>query len=323
MNGFLNRSKNIHNFSNDSIPDLSDKVIIVTGGNQGLGLHSIMHLLIHNPAKLYLTARSQANFDSAVSEIKSRHPNVKLDNLHFIEMELTSLPSIASAAKKITADTTKINVLLNNAGIMGGPTGIANGLELTLATNYFGPALFTNLLLPLLSKTAETEDVRIINVSSGAYKMATTNFADKKTLDLERTDMANTSDGLGNTLPRYAPTKLAQVLQAQALAKRYPKIMSVSIMPGRVATGLLNEQMKKGGKYAWFQKSYDWAVGAIPVEQGSLTQVWAAVTDRKLLKNGAVYAPIGVEDPFTKVVTEENMEALWKFTEDELRRLGY
>jgi NAD(P)-dependent dehydrogenase (short-subunit alcohol dehydrogenase family) len=240
-NGIINN----HNFNvNTSIPDLSSKIIIVTGGNLGIGLQTVLQLSKHNPKKLYLAARSQEKFDQAVSEIRSAVPEAKIE---FLELDLASFASIKTAADKILTENDHLDLLVNNAGIMGVPRGTTKeGYEIHFGVNHMGTVLLTRLLLPLLEKTAELpgSDVRIVNVSSTANTMVSG-------IPLDQVK----SDGNGaNMFSLYGASKHGNVIHAKQLAKRYPKIMSVSLHPGRVATTITDQFVGAGGFLAWFQK---------------------------------------------------------------------
>lgn len=326
LDGFLNRVADVYKFDPaTSIPDLSGKVIIVTGGNAGLGFESVLQLARHNPLRIYLTTRSKAKYDSAMAEIR-KHISAADSMIRFVLMDLASLASVKQAADEIVGDADRLDILLNNAGIMGAaPALTEDGYETHFGTNHMGHALFTRSLMPLLLKTSKTSDVRIVNVSSGAYKLvdSKTGFDEK----LVKTDMASFGGSNGNMMSRYGQSKLANVLHAKALAKHYPTVTSVAIAPGRVKTGLLDSMYKEGNNkaYGYFQKVYDVVIGAKTPEVGAYTQVWAATDpDKGHVKSGAMYNPIGQEDAGTKFSMDENIvDRLWAFTETELDKLGH
>ena len=160
--------------ADQDIPDISSKVIVVTGGNSGVGKESVLQLSKHRPAKLYLTARSKAKYDAAIEDIKKANPEAEA-NIIFLELDLASFASVKTAASTILTENDRLDVLMNNAGVMALPPGLTKeGYEIQFGTNHMGHALLTKLLMPLLLKTAEQpdSDVRIINVSSGAHGVA-------------------------------------------------------------------------------------------------------------------------------------------------------
>jgi len=313
MDAFTNKLTNVCNFDPTSIRDLSHKVIIVTGGNADVGKQTVLELVKHRPERLYLTARSQAKYNAAMKDIKEAVPEAKVE---FLEMDLASLASVDAAAKKVLAENDKLDILINNAGIMAVPHATTkDGYEMHFGTNHMGHALLTRQLLPLLSKTATLpdSDVRIVDVTSAGHMMAPGRGV---LFDKVKSDMKGTHE---YTL--YGQSKMANVLHAKALAKRYPEITSVSVHPGRVNTGLLDHY---SGMMMQFQKVYDWVVGAFTTEQGALNQLWAGFGAKSDIENGAYYIPIGKKAKGDKRIHDEKLvDELWDWQEAEFKKLGY
>ena len=215
--GFMNPFDNsLYHFNPDkSIPrDLSRQVIIVTGGNSGCGKETVLQLAKHNPKCVYLAARSKAKYDDAMKDIRAAAPTA---NVRYLEVDLASMASVKKAAESFLSKNERLDLLVNNAGIMAHPHGVTEeGYELQFGTNYMGPALLTHLLLPLMQRTAQSQPkngVRIVNVSSFAR-----NFAPK--FDELDTDMKS-----WGTSRLYGQSKLANILHARELARRYPDIL--------------------------------------------------------------------------------------------------
>ena len=97
------------------IPDLSGKVILVTGGNSGLGKESILQLAKHNPQQIFLTARSTAKAEEAIQDIKTAVPHV---NVSFVTMDLACLNSVKEGANDLLNRVDRLDILMANAGIM-------------------------------------------------------------------------------------------------------------------------------------------------------------------------------------------------------------
>ena len=158
------------------IPDLAGRVIFVTGGNTGLGKETVLQLAKHRPAHIYLAARSKERAEQAMKEIRERAPDAADVPISFVELDVASFASVqrAAAAFHAAQPDGRLHVLINNAGIMATPPGTtAEGYELQFGTNHMGHALLTRLLLPALRRTAAAEgDVRVVNLSSVAEKMA-------------------------------------------------------------------------------------------------------------------------------------------------------
>ena len=298
------------------IPDLSGKVILVTGGNNGLGKASIEQLALHNPAKIYMGARTESKAIAAIESIKKVAPEA---NIIFLELDLASFASIKSAADKFIAENTRLDILMNNAGIMATPPGLTtNGYEIQFGTNHMGHALLTKYLMPLMVKTAAepNSDVRIVNLSSighvGAPKGGVV-FAEVKT------EMANY-----NTWTRYGQAKLANVLFTKGLAKRYPTIKSVAIHPGGVNTGLMLPFAGSLGVIGHLLGGLTKFIMKSP-EEGALGQLWAAsAVGEGAPESGSFYYPLAKLHAGNSLVTDEKLaDELWTWSEKEFESQGY
>jgi len=147
------------------LTDPFPQVIIVTGSNTGVGYHTA-RILYHANATVYVAARSESKALSAMESIKSSHPSSS-GSLHFLKLDLSDLMSIQTSANEFLSKETRLDVLVNNAGVMGPPAGSksAQGHELQYATNILGPFMFTKLLLPILAETAKTAPKDSVRVS--------------------------------------------------------------------------------------------------------------------------------------------------------------
>ena len=313
---FLNPLKNRFGFDVDQhIPDLSSRVIIVTGGNAGVGKESILQFAKHNPKKLYLCARSQQKFDTAAAEIREKVPDAKLD---FLQLDLASFASVKQAAEKVLAENDRLDILMNNAGIMCAPHGLTTeGYEIHFGTNHMGHALFTRLLLPLLESTANQpgSDVRIVIVSSIGHTMASSG------IPFEELKSEGSSK---HPLRLYGVSKLANNLHARKLARLHPKILTVAAHPGRTDTSLAQDFKNEGSFSSKLVGLFDRLVTPLPAEQGALSQLWAATWQKKDIENGNYYVPVGCsEGASAKSKDEELASSLWDWQEAEFKRLGY
>ena len=247
------------------IPDLSSRVIIVTGGNDGVGKETVKQLAKHDPEKLYLCARSSSKAEAAIADISRAVPNAQIT---FLELDLASFASVKRAADTVLLSVTHLDLLINNAGVMCLPPSLTkDGYEVQFGTNHMGHALFTKLLMPLLSKTASQPgaDVRIISLSSAAEKNTIKGgFVPEKCLTPMETE---------HEIKRYGQSKLANILFTKELARRYPNITSVAIHPGRVQTPLIEHWVNGPGWWPRLVRLSDSIVVPMPVEQGALTQL--------------------------------------------------
>lgn len=293
------------------IPDLSGKVIFVTGGNIGLGKETILQLSKHNPAQIFLAARSKSKALAAIEDIQNAVPRAA--PITYINLDLTSFESIKKAASEFLAQSDQLHILINNAAIMATPPGITKeGYEIQFGTNHVGHALLTKLLLPILRKTATAtnppQDVRIINITSDlAARAPATNTYEFDTL---KTDAAATT-----TFVRYGISKLANIHHASALSRRYPEIRSISVHPGVVNTNL------KTGIGASFPivKPFLPIIGLFTtqVSTGAKNHLWAAVSPDA--RSGELYYPVGITGKGSKQSSDKVLEdALWDWTQKEL-----
>jgi NAD(P)-dependent dehydrogenase (short-subunit alcohol dehydrogenase family) len=299
------------NFSPDTdIPSQKGKVILITGGNSGLGLETARVLLKHEPSRVFLACRSKEKFEQAVNELKQKGSNTEA--VSFLALDLASLSSIKSAAAEFQASSSRLDILMNNAGIMMTPEGLTKeGYEIQLGTNHMGHAFFTHLLLPTLEETAKTNpDVRIVFLSSMGESMSPKN---PYQFDQFKTTMSSFS-----TLSRYAISKLANVHYAAALAEQYPKIKVISIHPGVVRTNLTGPIRESSLIIGTLTRVINSFIG-VDAAKGALNQLWAA-TDPKA-ESGVFYHPVGVTGKGSKLSQDkEAREKLWEWTQQEIKQ---
>jgi len=297
------------------IPDLSGKVILVTGGNTGLGKETILQLAKHNPRQLIMGARSKTKATEAIDDIKKTVPGA---NITFLEADVSSFASMKKAADILQGETDRLDVLINNAGTAGLETSLTeDGYEMTFGTNHMGPALLTRLLLPLLERTAALprSDVRIVQISSDAYR-----FSSKEGIMFSH--LKDASNDVNATV-RYSQSKLANLYFIKSLAKRHPNLKCVSVHPGVVHTGIFNNIHAKGGLGSWLMSLMTAVVG-VNVQTGALGQLWAAAGKREELVDGAFYVPLKKEVKNKKFVSDDALaEKLWEWTEKEFEEKGY
>ncbi|KAL4984089.1 hypothetical protein BDW68DRAFT_190756 [Aspergillus falconensis] len=292
------------------IPDLAGKVVLVTGGNTGLGKETIRQILKHNPEQVFLAARSEEKAQNAIRELESTAPNIKIT---WLPLDLASTKSIHNAAETFRAHASRLDVLVLNAGVMSLPPGETDlGHEIQLGTNHTGHFLLTKLLLPVLLETAQEpdSDVRVVSLSSIGHNLA----PDFETV-LDQSELKKC-----NTNARYGASKAANILFAAELARRHPSLTTVSVHPGIIVTDLYAAASASSPIAAWAIRLLG-MVGT-KLEQGAWNQLWAAVGAKKgELVNGAYYTPVGIVKPRNRYVTDKEMgRRLWEWTEAELKR---
>jgi NAD(P)-dependent dehydrogenase (short-subunit alcohol dehydrogenase family) len=157
------------NWSTTNIPDLTGKVIIVTGGNSGLGYESVK-AFAEKGADVILTSRSVEKGEAAKKAIGKVKGNIIV-----LPLDLMDFSSIRSFTEKFQQKYKRLDVLLNNAGIMTTPYFLTkDGLEAQMGTNHFGHFALTGLLFGLIKNTPKS---RIVNVSSMAHKQGKMDFS--------------------------------------------------------------------------------------------------------------------------------------------------
>ena len=214
--------------------DLKDKIVVISGATNGIGKAAAIELAKHSP-KLLLTYRNQDLADSLVDELKVASPGVSVE---LIYCDFSAQSSIRECAIKIISSQDKIDVLINNAGVVNTTYHeTSEGIENTFAVNHLGYFLFTNLLLNKMKGPAES---RIINVSSAAHSFV-------KDMNWKNINFKN---DFGQGLKVYAQSKLANLLFTRHLAiKLSTDNVSVNaIHPGGVNTALGGQNKALFGK---------------------------------------------------------------------------
>ncbi|KAJ6536497.1 oxidoreductase [Mycena vulgaris] len=238
---------------------------------------------------------------------KQSHPAI---SVVFLEADLTSLASVEKAAKHVLAESDRLDILICNAGICDVPPALTkDGYELNMGVNHLAHALLIKLFLPTLLRTAElpNSDIRIVSVTSEAFAVAP-----GKTIGLE--SLRTTQSGHFK-MARYGQSKLANLLYARELARRYPQLTSVSVHPGVVKTEGFTQFSLAVKIIAHVFNPFSMMTPA----QGAENQLWAATGDKSKILNGAFYTPVGVR---AEAPSKDELAArLWKWTDEELE--GY
>lgn len=291
------------------IPPLTDKVILVTGGNIGLGKQTVLEYARHRPSLIWLAARSVDKANAAADDIRKEIPNAPIQ---ILQLDLASFASIKRAAATVLSTSSRLDILMLNAGIMASAPGLtADGYELQFGTNHMGHALLTKLLLPLLLHTVAdgTNDVRVISLSSHGHV-----YASAPGIDFDA--LKTTADALGAS-GRYFQSKLANVLWARQLAAHFRDQLTVAtVHPGVVHTQLLENATGLPAAVRVLGRVSRWLV--TPVEKGVRNQLWASVATAGV-ESGEYYEPVGVGGMASAYGKDEELaRRLWEWTEREL-----
>ena len=208
----------------NDVPDQNGRTAIVTGANIGLGYDTAL-ALAGIGCQVVLACRNMDKASAARQQILSRYPKAHVECQ---ALNLSSLKSVRSFATAFAKNHKKLDLLINNAGIMMPPYSLSeDGFESQLAANYLGHFALTGLLLPLLGKTSGS---RVISLSSLAHNWGAIRFDD-----------LNFKHGYSKRAG-YGQSKLACLMFAYELDRRLRKAglktLSVAAHPGVAATNL-------------------------------------------------------------------------------------
>jgi len=292
-------------WSVDSIGDLKGKVLIVTGGASGIGL-AASEVLASKGAGLVLAVRNMAKGEKAADRIRALHPAAEVTVMH---LDLGDLASVRQFASEFTGRFDRLDILINNAGVMVPPySKTKDGFELQFGTNHLGHFALTAHLLPLLMATPLS---RVVTVSSIAARKAKINF---KNLD--------GSHGY-NPMTFYRQSKLANLLFAIELQHRLERAGSTTISvlchPGISVTNLMS---RGSGKETGKVMKALMRIVAQPADKGALPTLYAAT--HLDLRGGEYIGPDGfgnhkgypaLTDEAGKMFNADLSARLWEVSE--------
>ncbi len=210
----------------DDIPDLTDKVIIVTGANSGIGYEAAREFA-RKGAQTILACRNMDKAQMALAEIRTEQPDARVE---IMQLDLASQASVHQFADAFKANYDRLDVLVNNAGIMAVPYATTeDGFESQFGTNHLGHFALTGLLIDLLLKTPGS---RVVNISSNGHRFGTMDFDDL---------MYEGGEGY-SSMSAYGRSKLANIHFTNELQRRYvaagADAIAVSAHPGLSNTNL-------------------------------------------------------------------------------------
>jgi NAD(P)-dependent dehydrogenase (short-subunit alcohol dehydrogenase family) len=258
-------------FTAADVPDQSGKTIIVTGANTGIGFEAAKALAAKG-ARVLLGCRDAGKAEAAMAQIRQATPGA---NLAHLPLDQADLASVRRAAELAAAEP-RIDVLLNNAGVMFPPlTRTKEGFELQFGVNHLGTFALTSLLLP---KLAETAGSRVIVTASLAHNRGNIQWDD---LDAEK--------GYNRT-QRYSDSKLANMLHFAELDRRLraagSPVTAIGCHPGVAAT----ELMRHAGPFRVFTPLFGMLLNT--AAQGAWPALEAATAPGS--EPGGYYGPQGM-----------------------------
>ncbi|XP_071947506.1 retinol dehydrogenase 14-like [Antedon mediterranea] len=243
---------------------MKGKTVIITGANSGIGKETARDLA-RRGAKVILACRSLSKAQVASNDIRA---TTKSEEVYVKQLDISSLFSVRRFVEEIKREETRLDVLINNAGISA-PSEQSiteEGLELTFATNHLGHFLLTNLLLDLLKKSAPS---RIVIVAATAYRFG-------EASEFEFMSGYPNVEEYGPLGAMYCHSKLANVMFSLELAKRLEgtNVTVNCLHPGIVNTEFYNNSSKYLQNFGFFSRF----VFKSPTE-GAQTSIHLAVSE--------------------------------------------
>ena len=264
------------NWTTDDIPDLTGKVIIVTGSNSGLGFEEAKEFA-RKGAQTILACRSMDKAKAALAQMLAAVPNAPAEIMH---LDLASQESVHQFVSEFKKKYAKLDVLVNNAGIMMVPYSTTeDGFESQFGTNHLGHFALTGLLIDSLLNTSGS---RVVNISSYAHHIGSMDFTNL---------MYEGGNGYSSTRA-YGRSKLANLLFTYELQRRFEAIgadaIAVASHPGSSHTNLTSHIENK-----WYSKLLNTLLEpmAQSAAMGALPTIRAAVDPN--VKGGQYYGPDG------------------------------
>jgi NAD(P)-dependent dehydrogenase (short-subunit alcohol dehydrogenase family) len=263
----------------------SQKVILVTGSTDGIGMQTALELL-QLGARVLVHGRNPARTQEAAERLARKSGNPLAEG---VVADLSSMEGARALVAAVKARTDVLHVLINNAGVYMKEKALSpDGLEMSFAVNHVGHFVLTHGLMPLLLKGAPS---RVVNVSSVAHNRGRVDFgnlrAEKRFDDYEA----------------YAQSKLCNVLFAAEFARRVDasRVCSYALHPGVINTKLLKEGFGN--------------VGTSNLAEGSATSVWLATSPQVAGISGRYYSDVHEAQPSALGREADLAAELWEETE--------
>ena len=229
-----------------------NKTILITGSTDGIGKLAAIQLAKEGH-QIYLHGRSQQKLTTVIAEVRAASNNSSING--FVA-DFSDLEAVKQMAQAIKTELSKIDVLINNAGVFKGPSTNKDGFDLRFVVNYLAPYLLTSELIPLLK---QAEAPRILNLSSAA----------QAPVSLE----ALSGNAPLSAQASYAQSKLALTMWSFHLAKAHPDLAVIAVNPG----SLLNTNMVREA-YGRYWSSAD--KGANILFDLAVSQQYEGLTDQ-------------------------------------------
>ncbi|KAL7673520.1 hypothetical protein ACOME3_008375 [Neoechinorhynchus agilis] len=274
---------------------LDGKTVVITGANVGIGFETAKSLAPRG-CKVIMACRNEEKASKALDELKKEFPNA---DLSYKIMDLNSLQSVKRCGEEISKENEKIDILINNAGIMTKPELTKDGFDIHFQANHLGHFLFTNLLLENIKKS---EQGRIINVSSVAHKLG-------------KPDWDHMKNVINSSWYGYGNAKLYNILFTNGLVKKLKgtNVTANSLHPGAVRSNFAYELESKSSFWNRvmmfvrpimkpFQKNS---------EEGAQTSIHLAICPELSKVTGKYFSDCKETNPSSAATNEHSIDELW------------
>jgi NAD(P)-dependent dehydrogenase (short-subunit alcohol dehydrogenase family) len=288
-----------------STNSMAGKTVVITGGNAGIGKEAAVGLA-EMGARVVITARDAGRGEAALAEIKERSGS---DNVEVMPLDLANTKSIRAFASDAQQRLERIDVLVNNAGlVLGSRSETDDGFETTFGVNHLGHFLLTDLLLERLQASAPS---RIVVVASHAHKQARhgLNFDDLQSKRRYR------------PFRTYSQTKLANILFTRELARR---LEGTNVTVNALHPGFVASRFGKDGDIGWIGR-----VGmplarpfAISPEKGARTTIYLASSPDVEGLTGHYFFKCAPVTPSKAALDDTAATRLWQVSEQLLASTG-
>jgi NAD(P)-dependent dehydrogenase (short-subunit alcohol dehydrogenase family) len=279
-----------------SLRRLDGKTVIITGANTGIGKETAIDLAKRG-ARVIIACRNIEKGKEALKEIQEQGNS---QQVYLQKLDLASLKSVREFAENIKKNEPKLDVLINNAGVMMCPyMKTEDGFEMQLGVNHLGHFLLTNLLLDLLTRSSPS---RVVNLSSLGHKLTTRfNFE----------NFVNNENTYGK-IDAYAQSKLANILFTKELAKRLEGtgVTTYAVHPGSVKTELGRHTMMSIKVVELLLKPIMLLTSKTPY-QGAQTSLYCAVSEDLERVSGRYYADCAEATSSEASTNEQDAKTLW------------
>ncbi|XP_010730056.3 retinol dehydrogenase 13 [Larimichthys crocea] len=278
---------------------INGKTVVITGANTGIGKATARELA-QRGGRIIMGCRDMEKCEAAAKEIRGKTLN---HHVYACRLDLASLKSIREFAEKIKQEEQRVDVLINNAGVMRCPAWkTEDGFDMQFGVNHLGHFLLTNLLLDKLKESAPS---RVINLASLAHLVGKIDFEDlnweKKKFDTKRA---------------YCQSKLANVLFTRELAKRLQGtgVTVNAVHPGIVATELGRHTGMHQSAFSSSILSPFFSMLVKSPELGAQPSVYLAVSEEMEGMTGRYYDVMTEKEPAPQALDEEAARRLWEIS---------